>query len=221
MRKFDQCGEVAGENQQEDGDGLPQCIVTNLSKGSRKGFTDGLRDFIKVDNHRSLEVGELHRDTGTFKVRKPKVPEGGSDITIMESLDELILRAEEVNTLKAYIDVGLTKRERWGPPLVDADQYASCHALYKGIEGEDWEEMYDSYKAMSKALGVKKPQEAQKAKAQWAMKAAKDRKEESYEPARQDNIFGRITTRLELWEEHLKDPIMALDKARKCVEDQY
>ena len=33
-----------------------------------------------------------------------------------------------------------------------------------GIEGEDWEEMYDSYNAMSKALGVQKPQEAQKAK---------------------------------------------------------
>ena len=29
------------------------------------------------------------------------------------------------------------------------------------------------------------------------------------------------TTRLELWEEHLKDPIVAPDKARMCVEDQY
>ena len=26
---------------------------------------------------------------------------------------------------------------------------AFCQALYKGIEGEDWEEMYDSYKVMS------------------------------------------------------------------------
>ena len=24
-------------------------------------------------------------------------------------------------------------------PLVDADWYAFCHVLYKGIEGEDWE----------------------------------------------------------------------------------
>ena len=30
-------------NQQEDGDGLLQNIVTNLGKGSRKGLTDGLR----------------------------------------------------------------------------------------------------------------------------------------------------------------------------------
>ena len=81
--------------------------------------------------------------------------------------------------------------------------------------------MYDSYKIMSKAVGVKKPQEAQKARALWAMKAAKDRREEFYDPARKDNILGRNKTRLELWEEHLKDPIVALDKAPKCVEDQY
>ena len=37
--------------------------------------------------------------------------------------------------------------------------------------------MYDSYKVMSGAVGVKKPQEAQKAKAVRAMKAAKDREE--------------------------------------------
>ena len=81
--------------------------------------------------------------------------------------------------------------------------------------------MYDSYKIMSKAVGVKKPQEAQKARGLWAMKAAKDRREEFYDPARKDNILGRNKTRQELWEEHLKDPIVAVDKALKCVEDQY
>ena len=53
------------------------------------------------------------------------------------------------------------------------------------------------------------------------MKAAKDRKEEFYDLARQNYILERNRTRLELWEEHLKDPIVALDKALKCVEDQY
>ena len=75
-----------------------------------------------------------------------------------------------------------------------------------------WEEMYDSYKAMSNALGVKKPK---------AKKAAKDRREEFYDPAREDNILGRNEPRLELWEEHLKDPTVALDNALKCVEDQH
>ena len=49
--------------------------------------------------------------------------------------------------------------------LADADWYAFCQALYKGTEGEDCEEMYESYKEMSKAVEVKKPQEGQKAKA--------------------------------------------------------
>ena len=80
-------------NQQEDGNGLLQNIVTSLGKGSRKGL-HGLRDFSKVDNHRALDVGELHRGTGTFTVRKPKVPEGGSDVTIRESPHELTSRAD-------------------------------------------------------------------------------------------------------------------------------
>ena len=74
---------------------------------------------------------------------------------------------------------------------------------------------------MSRAVGVKKPQEAHKAKALSAMKAAKDRKEEFHVPAREEDISRRNKTRLELWEEHLKDPIAALDKALKCVESQY
>ena len=58
-----------------------------------------------------------------------------------------------------------TLKKKDGHPLVDADWYAFCQALYKGIEGEEWAEMYESYKEMSRAVGVKKPQEAQKAKA--------------------------------------------------------
>ena len=34
-------------NQQEDGDGLLQNIVTNFGKGSREGLTEGLRKFIR------------------------------------------------------------------------------------------------------------------------------------------------------------------------------
>ena len=70
---------------------------------------------------------------------------------------------------------------------------------------------------MSRSVGVKKPQEAQKAKALWKMKAANDAREEYYAPTREDNILGRNETRLGLWEEHLKDPIVALDKKPHSV----
>ena len=72
-------------NQQEDGDGLPQKTVTNLGKGSRKGLTDGLRDFIRVDNECALDVGALRRGTGTFKVRKPKASKRCSDVIVRKA----------------------------------------------------------------------------------------------------------------------------------------
>ena len=55
-------------------------------------------------------------------------------------------------------------KERWGPLLVDTDWHAFCQALFQGIEGEDWRELYDGYEEMSRAVGVKKPQEAPKSK---------------------------------------------------------
>ena len=90
-------------NQQEDGDGLLHNIVKNLGKERRRG----------LDNERGLDVGALRRGTGTFQVRKSKAPEGGSDVIVRESPDELTLRAEEVDTSKALINVYRVEPERW------------------------------------------------------------------------------------------------------------
>ena len=60
------------------------------------------------------------------------------------------------------------------PLLVDADWQFFCQAMYKGIEGNEWRELYNHYREMSKAAGAKKPSESRKAKALWAIKAAKD-----------------------------------------------
>ena len=53
--------------QQQDGDDLLQNIVTKIGKESRKGLTNGVREFIKVDNERALDSGAPRRCTGTFK----------------------------------------------------------------------------------------------------------------------------------------------------------
>ena len=66
-----------------------------------------------------------------------------------------------MSTLKTYINVNHIAEERWGLTLVDEgedDKYAFCLALYRGIEGEDWSEMYEAYKEMSRDACVKKPQ---------------------------------------------------------------
>ena len=39
----------------------------------------------------------------------------------------------------------------------------------------------------------------------------------AFDPEREDNILARNRTRSALWEEHLKDPVEALDKALKCI----
>ena len=57
-------------NQQEDGDILLQNIVKHLGKESRKGLTDGLREFMKVDNERALDVGSTGKGTFKYESRK-------------------------------------------------------------------------------------------------------------------------------------------------------
>ena len=81
----------------------------------------------------------------------------------------------EVNTQKSCINVDHIAQDRWRPPLVDADWHASCQAIYKGLEGKDWEELYYQYKGMSTADGLKKPNENQKA-------TAKDKGDDFYDP---------------------------------------
>ena len=137
VRKFGQCAEIAGESAR----GLRRSPTEHCDeprKGEQKKFSrTACVNSSRVDNHRALDVGELRRGTGTYKVRKPKAPGTGSDAPIRESPDELPQRAGEVNTVntwKALIHVNHIEPERWGPPLVDADWYAFCQA---GIEGED------------------------------------------------------------------------------------
>ena len=81
-----------------------------------------------------------------------------------------------------------------------------------------WEELYYHCTELNQATGTKKPSESQTAKALWAIRAARDRDEEFYDPARKEDILGRTKTRLEMWDGHLKDPVAALEKALECLE---
>ena len=145
---------------------------------------------MKVDNHCAREVGHLREGSRSLEVRTPKCEEGSPEVLVKESPEVLTLTAEEVGTQKSCINVDHVAQERWGPPLVDADWHAFCQAIYKGTGGEDWEELYDCYKEMSRAAGVKK-RSPMKAKALWKMKAAKDSGEDFYDPDRKDNIGER------------------------------
>ena len=56
-------------NQQKDGDSPIQSIVTCRCERSGQGSMDGLRNFIKVDNHCALEVGHLNEGKGQCSKR--------------------------------------------------------------------------------------------------------------------------------------------------------
>ena len=115
----------------------------------------------------------MKKGTRSFEVRRPKCEDGGHEVSTREGPEELTLRTEGVGSQKSCI------------------KHAFCQAINKGIEGEDWEELYDCYTEMSRAVGVKKPNENQKAKAFGKMKAAKDREEDFYDPERKDNILEK------------------------------
>ena len=93
---------------------------------------EGLRNFIEVDNHSALDVGYLKKGTRTFEVRRPKVEEGGLEVSIREGPEELTPRTEEVCSKKSCIDVD----------HIAHDWHALCQAIYKGIEGSEWEDLY-------------------------------------------------------------------------------
>ena len=97
---------------------------------------------------------------------RPKIS-GDSSEVLREGADDLTLRAEEINTQKACINVDHIYEKLWGPPSADADWHAFCQAIYKGVEGSEWRELYHHYRDLSKAAGAKKPSESQKAKALW------------------------------------------------------
>ena len=114
-------------------------------------------------------------------------------------------------TLRAFINIDHIEFDRWAPPLADADWRAFFQAMYKGIEGEEWEELSCYYRDTSKATGAKKPSESQKSKSPLGNEGGQRQGEMYYDPARKADISGRTKTRLGLWEEHLKDPIIAME----------
>ena len=81
-------------NQQKDGDGPIQSIVTGLQERSRRCIMDGPRRFIKADNHRAVDVGHLRQGTRSLKVQKPNFSEAFPEAAIREA-DQLTLRTDE------------------------------------------------------------------------------------------------------------------------------
>ena len=104
-------------NQQTDGDSPIQSIATGLHERSGKGIMDGLRSFIEIDTHSAVDDVNLHRGMKPFSVQKPNFSEGYPEAAIREGADDSTLRAEDVKTLNACINIDHNEENIWGPPL--------------------------------------------------------------------------------------------------------
>ena len=85
--------------------------------------------------------------------------------------------------------------------------------MYKGIEGEEWEELYCHHRDERARQQEPKSQES-KSESPLGDEGGQGKGEIHYDPARKEDILGRTETRLGLWEEHLKDPVNALESIK-------
>ena len=60
-----------------------------------------------------VDVGDLRQCCRSLKVRKPKFSAAFPEATIREGTDELTLRADEVETQRAFINTEHIEFDRW------------------------------------------------------------------------------------------------------------
>ena len=73
---------------------------------------DGLRNFIEEDNYKAMDG--LRRRTKSIQVTKPQFSDAYPEAVIRKGADELTLRAEEVGSLRTFIDTTHTELEELG-----------------------------------------------------------------------------------------------------------
>ena len=63
------------------------------------------------------------------------------DVAAREGVDQVTLRRGEAGMLRTFIDTVQVEAGRWEPPLADEDWHAICHAIYKGVDGAEWQNL--------------------------------------------------------------------------------
>ena len=142
-------------NQQTGGDSLVDTIFEGLQEQSRMNITNERRRFIEVDNHETVKIGYLEKNSEAIRVVRPKYNK--ETYQIREGVSESTFREGEEGTLRSFINTACVGDSRRGPPLVDEDWHAVCQAIYKGVEGAEWENFYCKFVEMNKEDNVRHP----------------------------------------------------------------
>ena len=97
---------------------------------------------------------------------------------------------------------------------MDEDCHATRQAIYKGVQGADWENSYYKYVDVHEAVNREKLGISEKAKALWSMRDAKANGEACHDPRSERQIEGRTPpVQQALWEARVRSPTAALGEA--------
>ena len=77
----------------------------------------GRSSFIEIDNHSAVDVSHFRRCMRPFHVQKPNFSGDYPEAAVREGADDLTLRAEEVKTLNACVNIDHIEENTWAPPL--------------------------------------------------------------------------------------------------------
>ena len=86
-----------------------------------------------IDNHEAVKMGNLEKTSESLSLNKPKFTTAFLEAVVRDGAHELTLRRGQEGTQRTFNRT----TKRWRPPLGDEDiWHATCHAIFKGIEGE-------------------------------------------------------------------------------------
>ena len=120
-------------------------MCSNIAGVLAKGWGQ-LRRFVEVDDHEAVKIGDLERNLEAIKVVRPRL----NKVILLNSIirvavGEKALRTGEEGMLRMCINTTSVVDDSWGPRLVGEDWHAVCQAIYRGVEGAEWETLYNKF----------------------------------------------------------------------------
>ena len=145
------------------GDNLVDTIYEGLQEQGWLKITNELRRFIHVDIHAAVNIGDLGKNSEAIKVVRPEFNSGDfPKAAVWEGVDELMLGEGEPSTWRSLLE----QRKCGGHP---------CQAIYKGVEGAEWENLHDKFVGLNMEVSGRNPIGSSRAKTLWKVRDAKER----------------------------------------------
>ena len=173
-----------------------------------------------MDNNEAVKIGHLEKNSEAIKVVRPKFDKESfpNAVILREGVDELTLREGEEGLLRTCVDPTKVKVDRWGPSLVDEEWHAVCQAIYKRVEGAEWENLRYKFVEINMEFNVRHQSGSSRAKTLRKVRDAKERGDEHYDQTSEHNIVNRDRFGRNFGKKHLQNPALALAEALRRVD---